>query len=337
MTPTQDAQDICGTTGCHVSVAICTYNRSELLRGVLDTLEEQDAPGGLQWEVLLVDNDPDLSARPVFESRPPNTRLALRYIHEQQPGLSHARNRAILEARGDIIAFLDDDVLVQPGWLFEILHTFECTGADCVGGRVLVKWDGHPEEVVKSCEKELVAFDKGRKDFRFEGREGPIGANLALKASVFHNQQPFVPGLGRTKNNLMGCEEIELLLRLVKQRRVIWYSAAAVVMHRTGGERLTAAYYKRREYWNGISLAAVDNLQNRWMYCQLKAWVRLTQATLALPLAWYWALVTRNAGVRFLNECRRAKYVGYWRGVMGHVGTPSSQMAKPKGAPVPKV
>jgi hypothetical protein len=120
----------------------------------------------------------------------------------------------------------------------------------------------------------------------------------------------------------MGCEEIELLLRLVKQGRIVWYSAAGVVMHRTGGERLTAAYYKRREYWNGISLAAVDRLQNHWMYCQLKAWARLTQILVALLPGWCWALVTRNARGQFLNECYRAKYVGYWRGSVGLAGTP---------------
>ena len=59
----------------------------------------------------------------------------MRYIPEEKPGLSHARNRAILESRGAIIAFLDDDVLVPERWLWQMLRTFEQTGADCVGGR----------------------------------------------------------------------------------------------------------------------------------------------------------------------------------------------------------
>ena len=88
-------------------------------------------------------------------------------------------------------------------------------------------------------------------------------------------------------------------------------------MHRIGGERLTGEYYKRREYWNGVSLAAVDKLQKRSVYCQLKAWARLVQIIVVVLPAWCWALGTGDIDAQFLRTCRRTKYVGYWRGVMG--------------------
>ena len=147
-----------------------------------------------------------------------------------------------------------------------------------------------PDEVVKACEKELVAFDKGDNDVRLVGRDVPIGANLALKAGLLRGQLSFLPNLGRSRTNLMGCEEIELLLRLMKQERSIWYCAASVVMHRTGGERLSTTYYKRREYWSGVSLSAADRSQNHWVYCQFKAWARLGQTILVILPAWLWAL-----------------------------------------------
>jgi glucosyl-dolichyl phosphate glucuronosyltransferase len=321
MASVHDAHTAGSAKANDVTVAICTYKRPLMLRGVLDTLEHQELNDDVTWEVLVIDNDPDASAKSVFESCSSRSPLRLRYIHEQKPGLSHARNRAILESQGGILAFLDDDVLVPRRWLVKLLSTFERTGADCVGGRVLVKWDGHPEDVVRGCEKQLVAFDRGGNDVRLVGRDVPIGANLALKANVLRDQA-FVPGLGRTRTNLMGCEEIEFLLRLRKQGRSIWYSAASVVMHRTGGERLTGAYYKRREYWNGISLAAVDKLQNDWAYCQIKAWARLAQVIVALLPAWLWALVTGNTRAQFLNTCYRTKYIGYWRGIVGFAGKP---------------
>lgn len=322
MTSLPIIQSTPSTNERHVSVAICTYNRPQMLRVVLETLEGQEVDREIDWEVLVVDNDPHLSARPIFEAHSLISRLRLRYIHEQRPGLSHARNRAIIESQGSIIAFLDDDVMVPRRWLLEMLQTFERSGADCVGGRVLVKWEGRPEDAVKACETELVAFDKGDGDFRLLGRDVPIGANLALKTSSLRDQTAFLSDLGRTQTNLMGCEEVELLLRLMRQGRSIWYSAGAVVMHRTGGERLTAAYYKKREYWNGISLAAVDTAQNRWMYCHFKAWARLTQVIVAVWPAFYWALITRNTRSRFLNACYKVKYLGYWQGVLGFARRP---------------
>lgn len=293
-----------------------------MLRGVLDTLEHQEVDDTVDLEILVVDNDPMSSAKPIFDSYASTSRFTARYIHEQTPGLSHARNRAVSESLGAIIAFLDDDVLLPRRWLTEMLCTFEHTDADCVGGRVLVKWEGRPEDVVKDCEKQLVAYDKGERDILLPCRDVPIGANLAFKANVLNSQPLFVAGLGRTRTNLMGCEEIELLCRLMKQNRRIWYSAAGVAMHRTGGERLTSDYYMRREYWNGVSQAAVDKLHNGWLYCQFKGWVRLAQVVVTLLPLWLGTPAKRKMGVRFLSACHRRKYLGYWLGVMGFARKP---------------
>jgi glucosyl-dolichyl phosphate glucuronosyltransferase len=277
-------------------------------------LERHDT---VDLEILVVDNDPMSSAKPVFDNYASTSRFTTRYIHEQTPGLSHARNRAVSESSGAIIAFLDDDVLLPRRWLMEMLSTFEHTDADCVGGRVLVKWEGRPEDVVRDCEKELVAYDKGEHDVLLLCRDVPIGANLAFRASVLKSQRLFVVGLGRTRTNLMGCEEIELLLRLMKQNRRIWHSAAGAVMHRTGGDRLTGDYYLRREYWNGVSQAAVDKLHSGRLYCQFKGWLRLGQVIVTLLPLWLGTRAERKSGVRFLRVCHRRKYIGYWLGVMG--------------------
>ena len=84
----------------------------------------------------VIDNHPCFTAKPVFDSCSSMSHFRCRYIHEPQAGLSHARNRAIRESRGAVIAFLDDDVLVPRTWLKELLQGFERTGADCLGGRV---------------------------------------------------------------------------------------------------------------------------------------------------------------------------------------------------------
>jgi glycosyltransferase involved in cell wall biosynthesis len=322
MTISEKTRALQDDRSCQATVAICTYNRPNMLRGVLDALEHQEEVDAVIWEILVVDNDPASSARTTCDSYASTSRCNMRYIHEQKAGLSHARNRAISESLGAIIAFLDDDVLLPRRWLLEMLRTFQQTDADCVGGRVLVEWEGHPDDVVKNCEKELVAYDKGERDILLVRRDVPIGANLAFKANVLDSQRLFVVGLGRTRTNLMGCEEIELLLRLRKQNRRIWYSAASVVMHRTGGERLTGQYYLRREYWNGVSQAAVDKLHSGWLYCQFKGWLRLGQVMVTLLPLWLGTRAERKSGMKFLSACHRRKYMGYWLGVMGFAQKP---------------
>jgi len=301
-----------------ISVAICTYNRPEMLRCALETLACQETDGKIKWEILIIDNDPDCSAKHIFEKAVSTSPIPLQYIEERNAGLSYARNRAIVESRGEIIAFLDDDTLVPRTWLMEMLGTFERTGADCVGGRVLVGWEGCPDENLKECERELVAFDKGDQDFRIVGRKvSPIGANLAFRANLFSNGVRFPTNLGRLRTNLMGCEEVKLLLRLKEQGRSIWYSANSMVTHRTGGERLTEGYYIRREYWNGVSLAIVDRSQKKQSYCFLKAWIRIMQVCFALAPCWLFSRIMGNRRRRLLNTCYILKYFGYWKSMMG--------------------
>ena len=308
---------------CDVSVAICTYNRPAMLSGVLECLALQEYVKRLNWEILVVDNHPAATAKPVLDAYLSDFRPRIRYIHEATPGLSRARNRAIHEAGGAVIAFLDDDVMVPKTWLVEMLRAFERTDADCIGGRVLVKWEGQPDDSVLACEKDLVAFDKGDADIRLSGREVPIGANLALRATVLQDERLFMCDLGRTRTNLMGCEEIELLLRLLRRGRRMWYSAGSVVLHRTGGERLLARYYINREYWNGVSLAAVDKRQLNSLYCYCKAWIRLTQIVATVLPSAVWARLTNDRRIQLLSACQLRKYLGYWCEVMGIATKPA--------------
>src|SRR5207253_11169792 len=99
----------------HATVAICTWNRSQLLRQTLDQFLDLAIPAGMTWELLVVNNNSTDDTDVVlaeFESR-----LPLRRLFEREPGLSHARNAALAAATGDYILFTDDDVLIAQSWL----------------------------------------------------------------------------------------------------------------------------------------------------------------------------------------------------------------------------
>lgn len=98
-----------------VTVAICTKDRSQRLARLLDSLQDLDSPpvGSEPLDILVVDNAPsDDATREVVAQRE-----NVRYVVEPKPGLDFARNTALANARGDLLAFLDDDVTVDRGWL----------------------------------------------------------------------------------------------------------------------------------------------------------------------------------------------------------------------------
>src|SRR3954471_4782626 len=101
-----------------VTVAIPTYNRADFLRQTLAGIAAQQFPRE-HFEVLVIDNNStDHTAAVVAEFA--NERPAPRYLREEKQGLDHARNRALAEARGEIVVFGDDDILVKPDWLAQM-------------------------------------------------------------------------------------------------------------------------------------------------------------------------------------------------------------------------
>src|ERR1700690_2526966 len=105
-----------------VTVAVITFNRSRLLRETLGGLVRQDYPAGC-WELLVIDNNSTDDPRDVVAAFMAST-PSPRWILEQRPGLDHGRNRAIDEASGDVIALVDDDILVEPDWLAQLVAPF---------------------------------------------------------------------------------------------------------------------------------------------------------------------------------------------------------------------
>jgi glycosyltransferase involved in cell wall biosynthesis len=113
-----------------LSVALCTRDRPEQLRRALASLAAQTVPPG---EVLVIDNAPgDGRTRRLVESEFP----VFRYAAEPVPGLDFARNRALRTATGDVLAFLDDDAVADPGWTAALLAPFQDPNVGAVTGRV---------------------------------------------------------------------------------------------------------------------------------------------------------------------------------------------------------
>ena len=124
-----------------ITLILCTYNRCRSLAQALESAAALRLPKPIEWEVLVVDNNSSDQTRHVVEDFRRRYPGRFRYLFEPQQGLSYARNAGVRQAKGDILAFTDDDVTVEPTWLQNLtacLHDGEWAGA---GGRTVL---AHP-------------------------------------------------------------------------------------------------------------------------------------------------------------------------------------------------
>jgi len=107
----------------HICVCICTYKRPNLLKRLLKALDLQRTDGLFSYSIVVVDNDECKSAQPVVVSFQQETKLEVKYFVEPEQNIALARNKAVENARGDFIAFIDDDEFPDAAWLLELYKT----------------------------------------------------------------------------------------------------------------------------------------------------------------------------------------------------------------------
>jgi glycosyltransferase involved in cell wall biosynthesis len=120
-----------------ISIVICTYNRASSLAKTLETLRQMTVPPDLAWELIVVDNNSNDNTCGIVEEFARTSGLEVRYIFEPAQGLDRARNVGIMKARGEIVAFVDDDVLVTEDWMANVWREFNSdSDLGLLGGRV---------------------------------------------------------------------------------------------------------------------------------------------------------------------------------------------------------
>ena len=121
----------------NVSVILCTYNRCGSLASALKSVAASQFRSPTEWEVLTVDNNSSDQTRAVAEEFCKNHPGRFRYIFEGQQGKSNALNRGIRESKGNILAFMDDDVVADPDWLENVTAPLKDSKWMGVGGRIV--------------------------------------------------------------------------------------------------------------------------------------------------------------------------------------------------------
>ena len=132
----------------HICVCICTYQRPERLSRLLSELKEQETEGLFDYSIVIVDNDRSESARQTVESCARQSKIPISYYVEPEQNIALARNKAVKNAKSELIAFIDDDEFPAKHWLLNLLNALNFYNADGILGPVLPHFDEEPPKWV---------------------------------------------------------------------------------------------------------------------------------------------------------------------------------------------
>ena len=237
-----------------VSVILCAYTEKrwpELVAAV-ESIHRQTRPA--DEVILVIDHHPGLLTQ-AQASFPDWIVLA----NQEARGLSGARNTGIAAARGDVLAFMDEDAAAEPGWLEALVHGYTAGQVIGVGGAIVPAWQaGRPAWFPPEFDWVVGCTYQGMPETPAPVRN-LIGANMSFRRSVFQKAGGFKQDMGRIGTLPLGCEETELCIRAAQGApgAVLWYEPQARVHHRVPPERGSWRYFTRRCFSEGISKAQV--------------------------------------------------------------------------------
>jgi glycosyltransferase involved in cell wall biosynthesis len=245
-----------------ISVVIATFNRAPLLAECLDHLSRQRfAPGD---EVIVVDNGSTDHTPAVIVQARHKFPIPMRHLVERTPGKSNAIASGLSFARGDVIAFTDDDVHVDASWIDEVRRVMSDTGIALAGGPVAPRWETPPPGWLRAAVESygrlaapLGLLNYGTESFPL-GPRTALGANLVVRAEVMHKLGGYATHLGKLRGTLLSGEDQELCVRVQSAgfRAVYWPELR--VTHWVPAARMRVRYAMSWFYWSGITHAALD-------------------------------------------------------------------------------
>lgn len=244
-----------------ISVIIPTMNRATSLRLAIQSFCQQNFLVS-QYEILIVDNGSTDSTKDVTEEAItafPSHQI--RYISEPEPGLLSGRHRGALEATGEILTFVDDDIEADTNWLQAIKNSFDNPTVQLVGGRNLPRYEVEPPEWVKwfwwDHPYGKVCGDLSLLDFGDQIREIDAnyvwGLNFSIRRSALFELGGFHPDcIPKHLQHFQGDGETSLTQKANLRGYKAIYQPRALVYHQVSKERMTYDYFDKRYFYQGV-------------------------------------------------------------------------------------
>jgi GT2 family glycosyltransferase len=234
-----------------LTVVVCTHQRPADLERCLDSLARLQTP----VDVIVVDSASDPPCQSVV-ARFSDSLPGLVYHFEPVPGLSRARNAGMDLAKTELVAFVDDDVLVTPEWAERIVAPFADPAVACVGGTCAPAFATERPAWLSDRLLQYAGITRFRESREARSTsEYPFGANVAFRCAALRKIGGFSECLGRTGRTLLSGEEAVAIDALRAGGWRVWLEPDAVVFHTVTAERCTSRYYWRRLWWQGVTRA----------------------------------------------------------------------------------
>ncbi len=263
---------------------------------------------GFEAECIVVDNRSTDDTSAVVADFASHSRVPTRYVYEGAPGSSCARNRAVEEARGEFILFIDDDALAEPGWAIEMLAEIERRQLDAGCGMVLPRWCQEPPGWLgPSLYVRLAVHDPARlanaSRSECDTLHNYFSANVGFRRRALDRFGKFRVDLGVVGGNPMSGEDTELFARIMAGGGRIGFVPRARVHHLIPPERMKRSYLRGKSFAFGYGSALAGGRHHNHFDKLVRNAVRLLVAA-----------VRGDAERTVYHELECANYFGYWRG-----------------------
>jgi glycosyltransferase involved in cell wall biosynthesis len=255
------------------TIAIPTYNGESRLPELLDRLRNQINTDSFTWEIIVIDNNSKDNTAKVVQNYQVSWQhpYQLKYYCETQQGAAFARKRAVAEAKGKLIGFLDDDNYPQPNWVAQAYNFAEkYPQAGAVASQIHPSWEVEPPANFKRIEPFLAITERGNLPLLYEPSKKmlPPSAGLVIRKQAWLESMPEKPILtGRVSGNTLTGEDTEMLSYIQKAGWEIWYNPEMEIHHQIPNWRVQKEYLI--PFFRGIGLSRyVTRMVN------IKPWAR---------------------------------------------------------------
>lgn len=258
----------------HICVCICTYKRSQLLERLLQSLREQETGGRFTYSVVIADNDSQRSAEPIASAFAATSQVPLAYCMEPQRSVSLTRNRALESAKGNYIAFIDDDEYAPPRWLLMLYEACQNDGIAGAMGPVDSYFDQEPPKWVRKGNfYQHSAYPTGTVVEWTKARTG----NVLFKRSIVPaGELPFRPQFQG------GGADQDFFRRLIERGNKFVWCNEAVTYEAVPPVRWKRSFMLRRALLRGYAARLQPTFGGRDL---LKSLIAIPAYVLAMPVA----------------------------------------------------
>jgi succinoglycan biosynthesis protein ExoM len=249
----------------HISVCVCTYKRPQLLKRSLESICAQRTDGLFTYSVVVVDNDSTETARAAVTEMRSGAPVEIQYCVEPRQNIAHARNKAVENASGDLVAFIDDDEFPIEEWLLTLFRTISVQDVDGVLGPVNPRFEeGTPKWVIDGGFYDRPGHPTG---MVLQWRKCRTG-NVLLRREVFA-----APGAPFNPECLSGEDQDFFRRKIDEGHQFIWCQEAPV-FEVVPPARWNRGFLVRRALFRGIFAQRNHGLQA----------VRVLQALISVPV-----------------------------------------------------